>query len=197
MSSKPARSYLKRARSFIDAPEIVVEPLPAIGKRPRDWTEDEGESASRHHASKRPKSLPEDTKRVGKASLTISGQTRRPLRQLVLGFSTKPAFTSCSLCKLSYTRGSPEDELLHKTHCDRVRRGGEWTREDEKEAANAGMIVIESRAIMSSGLSGRIVCVRATTGGKIGTKLSNIMSTVDTALSSPSLSKPALEVSKV
>lgn len=72
---------------------------------------------------------------------------------------------------MSYTRGAPDDEALHRAHCARVRRGLEWGREEQREAEGAGVEELASNVRLRNGGRGRIVCFRPDVGGKIGAKV--------------------------
>jgi N-acetyltransferase len=92
--------------------------------------------------------------------------------------SSKPILVTCKLCDLSYTRGAPEDEELHRTHCLRVVRGMEWSREErtlEKPIGSGASDVelVEERCVLPNGVVGRIVRIRCdVTKGKLGQKVS-------------------------
>ncbi|KAJ7197154.1 hypothetical protein GGX14DRAFT_668286, partial [Mycena pura] len=103
---------------------------------------------------------------------------------------------TCPLCALSYTKGAPDDESLHRAHCARVQKGMEWGREEEKEALKAGVTEVVSDAKLKNGSKGRIICFRADAGGKIGSKLSTLLDTINIALSSPPLTLAILQASK-
>ena len=83
---------------------------------------------------------------------------------------------TCPQCGLSYTRGAPDDESLHKSHCTRVKKGMEWGREEEKERgkASSDVTVIEEDVRTKDGQRGRIISVKATIAGKLGNKVSLI-----------------------
>lgn len=122
----------------------------------------------------------------------------------------------CSLCDLSYTKGAPDDEALHKTHCTRVRQDMEWGREEEKDRIRGteNVVVEVKTGIKLSGnkKTGRIICLPADIGGKLGTKvrradshvgldlimiqLSALYKIINTSLSSPELSSTILQSSK-
>ncbi|KAJ6547054.1 hypothetical protein B0H19DRAFT_892898, partial [Mycena capillaripes] len=103
---------------------------------------------------------------------------------------------TCPLCALSYTKGAPDDEALHKDHCARVQKGMEWGREEEKEKVKAGVVEVASGIKLKDGRRGRIICFRADVGGKIGSKLSTLLSTINIALSAPPLTPSILQASK-
>ncbi|KAJ7771687.1 hypothetical protein B0H16DRAFT_1660670 [Mycena metata] len=104
---------------------------------------------------------------------------------------------TCALCGLSYTKGAPDDEALHKAHCARVQKGMEWGREEEKEQLAAGVVEVASGVKLKDRKKGRIICFKADVGGKIGSKLSTLLNTINLALSSPSLTPEILQASKV
>ncbi|KAJ7043180.1 hypothetical protein C8F04DRAFT_1207664 [Mycena alexandri] len=104
---------------------------------------------------------------------------------------------TCALCGLSYTKGAPDDEALHKAHCARVQKGMEWGREEEKEQLSAGVVEVASSVKLKGGKKGRIICFKADIGGKIGSKISTLLNTINLALSSPPLTPEILQASKV
>lgn len=92
------------------------------------------------------------------------------LTQLHFSLDT-PTLRTCPLCDLSYTRGAPDDEALHKAHCARVRRGLEWGKDEEREAAKAGVEELHTNVKLRNGARGRVICFRPDVGGKIGSKV--------------------------
>lgn len=78
---------------------------------------------------------------------------------------------TCPICDLSYTKGAQDDESLHKSHCARVQRGLEWTKDEMKESARHGVVEIESGMRLKDGSIGRILAVNANVPGKIGSKV--------------------------
>ncbi|KAF7295339.1 N-acetyltransferase ECO1 [Mycena indigotica] len=104
---------------------------------------------------------------------------------------------SCSLCGLSYNKGAPDDESLHKSHCTRVQKGMEWGRDEEKECSKAGVVEVSSNVKLKNGLRGRIISFRADLGGKIGSKISVLLNTINLTLSAPDLTPDILRASKV
>ncbi|KAK0227932.1 hypothetical protein IW262DRAFT_565059 [Armillaria fumosa] len=103
---------------------------------------------------------------------------------------------TCSICGLSYTKGVPDDDALHRTHCSRVQRGMEWGREERRENEKAGIIEVASCVVLKDGTRGRIISVRADAGGKVGSKLSTLFNTINITLSSPELSHETLQASR-
>ncbi|GBE82054.1 hypothetical protein SCP_0404320 [Sparassis crispa] len=103
---------------------------------------------------------------------------------------------TCPLCDLSYTKGAPDDESLHKKHCVRVQRGLEWGKDEEREVGKVGVEEIATGLKLKSGVKGRIICFRPDVGGKIGAKLTTLLETIRLALSSPPLSRAVLKHSK-
>jgi len=172
MSSKRAKTYSKRTRSFLDGASAPLSPSPISKKRSRD----ENESDEEKRVTKKPKTFKssfESTKRpLAKSKLTDgTAAARKPLRQLVLAVSSAPALLSCDKCGLSYTRGAPEDEELHRSHCQRVVQGTEWGREEEREMIKSNATVVESHVTLPDGRWGRIVSIRASTTGRLGAKV--------------------------
>jgi N-acetyltransferase len=78
---------------------------------------------------------------------------------------------TCSLCDLTYTKGAPEDETLHTSHCARVQRGMQWRRDEERSSPEAQVSEIATGVKLKDGKSGRIISVNADAGGKIGSKV--------------------------
>ena len=76
------------------------------------------------------------------------------------------------MCDLSYTKGAPGDEKLHRAHCSRIQKGMEWGREEEKEKMKAGVQEVGSLVRLKNGIRGRIIFFQADVGGKIGSKVS-------------------------
>ncbi|KAI0724044.1 hypothetical protein C8T65DRAFT_628304 [Cerioporus squamosus] len=118
------------------------------------------------------------------------------LTQLHFSLDT-PTLRTCPLCDLSYTRGAPDDEALHKAHCARVQRGLEWGKEEQREAVKAGIEELQSNVKLRNGARGRVICFRPDIGGKIGAKLAVLLETIRLALSSPPLSPAVLRRSKI
>lgn len=54
----------------------------------------------------------------------------------------------------------------------------EWGKEEEKETLKAGVTVIATAVKLRDGRKGRIICVKANVGGKIGSKVRAIPSSV-------------------
>ena len=78
---------------------------------------------------------------------------------------------TCPLCDLTYTKGAPEDETLHNSHCARVRKGMQWRRDEERSAVDTQFSEIATGVKLKDGKSGRIISVNADAGGKIGSKV--------------------------
>ncbi|EDR11319.1 uncharacterized protein LACBIDRAFT_316036 [Laccaria bicolor S238N-H82] len=103
---------------------------------------------------------------------------------------------ACSRCGLSFTKGVPDDEALHRTHCAQVQRGMEWGREEEKETIKAGVVQVETSVKLKNGRKGRIISFPADVGGKIGYKLGTLLQTINRSLSSPPLTPSILQASR-
>lgn len=100
------------------------------------------------------------------------GRQQKTLTQLHFNID-QSILRTCSLCDLSYTKGAPDDEALHKTHCASVRQGLEWGREEEKERLKGTVVEITSGvALRGSKTKGRILCIPADITGRIGVKVS-------------------------
>ncbi|CDO72891.1 hypothetical protein BN946_scf185002.g76 [Trametes cinnabarina] len=154
----------------------------------------------------RPPDVNTPTKRLKRALGTLGSKlkadtrpakTKQPkLTQLHFSLDT-PVLRTCPLCDLSYTRGAPDDEALHKAHCARVQRGLEWGKEEERETSRAGVEELEGNVKLKNGARGRIICFRPDVGGKIGAKLNILLETIRLALSSPPLSPAVLQRCKI
>ncbi|KAG5635920.1 hypothetical protein H0H81_009661 [Sphagnurus paluster] len=103
---------------------------------------------------------------------------------------------SCTRCGLSYTKGAPDDESLHRTQCLRIQKGMEWGREEDKEMAKCNVLQVASGIRLKDKKKGRIICFKADVGGKIGSKLTALLETINLTLSSPPLTPEILRDSK-
>lgn len=117
--------------------------------------------------------MPKYTKASTKKPKTKGKEEEKSQKQLTqLHFTLDTTvLRTCSICDLTYTKGAPDDEILHKTHCIRVQRGLEWGKEEERESTKAGVEELASSIKSSNGTKGRVVCFRADVGGKIGAKV--------------------------
>ncbi|XP_006458238.1 hypothetical protein AGABI2DRAFT_190585 [Agaricus bisporus var. bisporus H97] len=132
------------------------------------------------------------SKKKQKAPLSSSSLTQ-------LHFSIdKSTLRTCPLCNLSYTKGAPEDESLHRTHCVRVQRGMEWGKEEERESSKVGVVEVASQVkIGKSGKRGRIISCPVDCSGKIGSKISALLQTINLSLSSPALRQECIRNCKI
>lgn len=103
--------------------------------------------------------------------LKLSGKSKQKTFTQLHFTIDQTTLRTCPLCDLSYTRGAPEDESLHRSHCARVQRGMEWGREEEREIVTAGVVEIASHVKLAKGRHGRIVSCPAECTGKIGSKV--------------------------
>ena len=177
MTTTVKKTYHKRTRTIAPvsssspASPVLLSPAHATGKRAREENDD-GENI---HPAKRQNTTVKTLSTItnkNKRTPPSRKPHRKPFTQLQLALSTQPAFRSCGLCGLSYTRGTPEDESLHRSHCARVTKGMEWGREEEKESGRAGVSVVRDDVKLKGGEHGRIISFRADVSGKIGTKVS-------------------------
>ncbi|KAF9480918.1 hypothetical protein BDN70DRAFT_831882 [Pholiota conissans] len=158
--------------------------------------------------SKRLKTLTSSVPSASKAKAKVAPKTKataakqgpqKTLTQLHFNID-QPVLRMCPLCDLSYTRGAPDDEHLHRTHCTRVRQGLEWGREEEKDTMRGTeKVVVEVRSdvkLKDSKKKGRIICFPADIGGKVGAKLDILLQTINLSLSSPALPSSVLQCSK-
>ncbi|KAE9406735.1 hypothetical protein BT96DRAFT_875366 [Gymnopus androsaceus JB14] len=182
MSSKVKRTYASRQdrpkfRSSSPISTLSSSPASSVGtKRPFDEFQS-----------------PRAAKRVKVSSAKPKQKTLTQLHFCI----DQTIIRTCSLCNLSYTKGAEDDEVLHRTHCARVQRGMEWGKEEERDKHSAGVKEIADRVRLKNGKKGRIICINATVGGKIGSKLSTLLETIDVTLSASALSPEALRASTV
>ncbi|KAF9522728.1 ESCO1/2 acetyl-transferase-domain-containing protein [Crepidotus variabilis] len=151
---------------------------------------------------KKHKSLP-TSKPKQKGSAKTKGNFKKPSQKTLtqLHFNIDQSILrTCSLCDLSYTKGAPDDEVLHRAHCLRVRQGMEWGREEEKDRMrNGNSVITEIRTevkLKSGKKKGRIICLPADVGGKVGAKLTTLLQTINLSLSAPDLPSSLLQSSK-
>ncbi|KAK2467020.1 hypothetical protein APHAL10511_001278 [Amanita phalloides] len=123
-------------------------------------------------------------------------ETQRNLIQLHFCID-RPILRTCPLCSLSYTKGAPDDEMLHTAHCARVQKGMEWGREEEKECAKAGVVQVATGVKLKNGVKGRIVCFKTNVSGRIGSKVTTLLETINLTLSAPPLMADAMHKSKL
>ncbi|KIK63595.1 hypothetical protein GYMLUDRAFT_221764 [Collybiopsis luxurians FD-317 M1] len=180
MSSKVKRTYASRSDrpNIRSSSPILPAPCPKR-KRPFD--------------DFRPSSAPKPIAKRVRVSQEKTRQTT--LKQLHFCIDQSVVKT-CSLCQLAYTKGAEDDEALHRAHCAKVQRGMGWGREEEREKDSARVKEIQDRVRLKDGKRGRIICMDATLGGRIGTKLSELLETINVTLAAPPLSSEALRASK-
>ncbi|KAH7889842.1 hypothetical protein F5I97DRAFT_1847853 [Phlebopus sp. FC_14] len=136
------------------------------------------------------------TSKLRSSSTPLSGKSnQKTLTQLHFNLDAS-VLRTCPICGLSYTKGAPDDEVLHRSHCGRVQRSMEWGREEEKESLKAGVEEIATGVKLKDGTGGRIICFAATSGGRIGTKLANLLETISLTLASPPLTESVRKCSK-
>ncbi|KAG2149371.1 hypothetical protein DEU56DRAFT_781869 [Suillus clintonianus] len=182
--TKVKRTYSSRSRLSIPSSSSPPSSPPSTTKRKHlgEGTENEPPTKKRTTTKSLPSGRPEK-------------QKQSVLRQLHFSIETS-ILRTCTICSLSYTRGAPDDESLHRAHCSRVQRGMEWGREEEREAERLGVEEIQSAVKLKDGKKGRIICFKANVGGRIGSKLAILLETINLALSSPPLSTDILQSSK-
>jgi N-acetyltransferase len=174
MSTEKRKTYSKRVRAVVDTVITMPTSPEKTLKRRRDDEENQPSVEDARPVLKKRKTFKsalESTKKPLKMDKKAEAGALKPLRQLTLALSSRPSMISCNLCALSYMRGAPEDEALHKSHCARVLRGSEWSREDEREAARSDTCSVVSTCELASGQFGRIISVRANVGGRLGAKV--------------------------
>jgi N-acetyltransferase len=83
----------------------------------------------------------------------------------------KSIIKKCLICGLCYTQGAQEDMRLHRTHCNRVQKGLEWGKEEEREGYGSLISEIESRVMLANKKAGRIIAFPCDVTGKLGAKV--------------------------
>ncbi|CAE6465602.1 unnamed protein product [Rhizoctonia solani] len=153
-------------------------------------------------SSKKPKLVGHSRKTPSKVLAGPENSADTPVLAQLHFLSSKTTLVTCKSCDLSYTRGAPEDESFHRAHCLRIVRGLEWSREErtlEKPlgSGTSDVEIIEERCVLPNGDVGRIVRIRCdVTKGKLGQKVTILLSTINKALSAPSLPESSLSSSK-
>ena len=183
MSSRIQRTYSRRSRSTLSssspppedpAPEPSTSspsstpPSSPIRKRSLS------DATSSNRPAKKPRLSRPDSKKFKSSSASSSKWKPNPKKQslIQLHFSIDASILRrCQICDLSYTKGAQDDEALHKSHCARVQRGLEWTKDEIKEGVKHGVVEIESGIRLKDGSIGRIVAVNANVPGKLGSKV--------------------------
>ncbi len=151
--------------------------------------------SSQEHSRKRPLSerlslhnIPQPLKRARTTTASTSTPISKPKpkpKQKYKGKEDRPpkaltqlhfaidssVLRTCPLCDLTYTKGAPEDETLHNSHCARVQRGMQWRRDEERSTPDGQVSEIATGVKLKEGKSGRIISVNADAGGKIGSKV--------------------------
>ncbi|KAF9561423.1 hypothetical protein CPC08DRAFT_688984 [Agrocybe pediades] len=179
-------------------------PASPVPTRPlkRSFSEVSEENIPPIFSFKRTKTLPKasSSKLKQKPQAKEKTKSQKTLTQLHFNID-QTILRTCSLCDLSYTKGAPDDEALHRAHCLRVRQGMEWGREEEKDRVRGTNDIVTEVAsdvkLNGKNKRGRIICVPADTGGKIGAKLSILFQTINLSLSAPDLPPSVLQSSKV
>jgi len=182
-SSRIQRTYSRRSRSTLSssspppedpAPEPPTSspsptpPSPPTAKRPLSA------ALTFPPHPKRSRLIQPDAKKFKSSSASSSRWKPNPKKQSLIQLHfciDASVLRTCPICDLSYTKGAQDDEALHKSHCARVQRGLEWTKDEAKESAKQGVIEIESGIRLKDGSLGRILAVNSTVTGKIGSKV--------------------------
>ena len=164
-SSRSAQLQRSSSPSGLDSPP----PKPPL-KRPLA----EPSSLANTRPLKRSRTSTSDSLK-SKAKVEKKKKPQAKLTQLHFAIDSS-ILKTCAKCNLTYTKGAPEDESLHRAHCARVQRGAEWGREEQREAPKAGVLEIETDVKLKDGRKGRIIAVRADSTGKIGSKVHHFIS---------------------
>jgi N-acetyltransferase len=181
-------TYGSRNRQFLkSAPQPPSSPLSTLSSSPpaivrpskRLFSDLASPSVDENFSStfrplKRPKTVLKPTTVARKLGTKVIPKTQQTLTQLHFNID-QTILRNCSLCDLSYTKGAPDDEALHRVHCSRVRQGMEWGREEEKDRVRNGKtVVLEVKTdikLRDSKKKGRIISFSADIGGKLSTKV--------------------------
>ncbi|KAF8072082.1 hypothetical protein FPV67DRAFT_919148 [Lyophyllum atratum] len=194
MSSKVKHTYgSKKSSSARSSSSVLSPPSPldaSSAKRKRPLQEQSNISVE----DSRPPLKRAKTLTKSKENLKESTK-QKTLTQLHFCID-QPILRACPQCGLSYTKGAPDDESLHRTQCARIQRGMEWGREEEKETMKGGIVQVASGVRLKDGKKGRIIYFKADAGGKIGSKLTSLLETINLTLSSPPLTPEILRESK-
>ncbi|KAF7322588.1 zf-C2H2-3 domain-containing protein [Mycena chlorophos] len=197
----PLRTYASKRSFRPSSPDSAVPPSssPVAGEKRKRAPLEEEIANVLTPAAKHPKLAPAKSKpRTGTTPKTKSKSTTAKPKYTQLHFNIdQSVLRSCAQCGLSYNKGAPDDEALHKAHCVRVQKGMEWGREEERESFKAGVVEVATDVPLKNGARGRIVSFRADLGGKIGSKISTLLDTVNITLSAPALTTDILRASKV
>ncbi|KAI6019743.1 hypothetical protein F5J12DRAFT_486362 [Pisolithus orientalis] len=185
-------TVIKRTYSARSKPTPALS-SPSTNKRKARDDENDG-SLFTQKKKQRCASIPSKPKTLA-TSRPLKPSQQKTLTQLHFVLDSS-VLRACTLCGLSYTRGTPDDEALHRSHCGRVQRGMEWGREEEKESFKAGVVEVSANVRIKNGICGRIICFPTNVGGKIGSKLANLLETINLALTSPPLAESVLDNSK-
>ncbi|GLB40571.1 putative zinc-finger of acetyl-transferase ESCO [Lyophyllum shimeji] len=197
MSTKVTRTYGSKKSSFARSSSPALPSSPAsdtsLGKRKRPLREQSNVSLGDAHPP--PKRVKPTLPKSKENEKTNTKEKQKTLTQLHFCID-QTILRACPKCGLSYTKGAPDDESLHRTHCARIQKGMEWGREEEKEMVKSGLVPIATGIRLKDGTKGRIICVRADAGGKLGSKITALLETINLTLSSPPLTPEILRESK-
>ncbi|OXG46127.1 hypothetical protein J010_05855 [Cryptococcus neoformans] len=127
---------------------------------------------------------PSNSKTSGSVKAKTRSMTQMHLTHL-------PLLHTCPTCGMSFVRGGP-DEGVHVTHHTRVLRGILW--EGMKKGEGEGWKVVQEDVEFGGKRRGRIIVVDGSFGGS---KLVEILSTVDRVLSAPPLPPAILDRCKI
>ncbi|CAE6452719.1 unnamed protein product [Rhizoctonia solani] len=152
--------------------------------------------------TKRLKLSSDSQKRLTFKQSSTNGNTNAPTLTQLHFLPSKSILITCKSCDLSYTRGAHADEELHRVYCLRIARGMEWSRDERslEKPLGAGISdveLVEEHCALAEGVVGRILRIRCdTTKGKLGQKVTTLLSTINKVLSAPPLPDPSLKLSK-
>ncbi|KAG6334870.1 hypothetical protein ID866_4211 [Astraeus odoratus] len=168
MTTAIKRTYSARSKSTASSSSLSRVP-------PKRWRNDDGadaENAPPTPQKRRRLSSSDPKMKLLPTTSTCNGKQPQQKTLTQLHFVLESSvLRTCSLCGLSYTKGAPDDEVLHRSHCGRVQRGMEWGREEEKESFRAGVTEVATNVTLKNGSRGRIICFPANIGGRIGSKV--------------------------
>ncbi|KAJ7837004.1 hypothetical protein B0H14DRAFT_1116018 [Mycena olivaceomarginata] len=202
MSSTLKRTYSRANRTSLpslppSSPPSTLSSSPVAGEKRKRPLEERLENLLTP-AHKQPRTLASFIEKPKTKAKQAAKPKPKAKKFTQLHFVTdQTTLRTCPLCALSYIKAAPDDEALHKAHCARVQKGMEWGRDEEKEVLKAGVAEVASGLKLKNGTKGRIICFKADVGGKIGSKVSTLLSTINIALSAPTLTPSILQASKV
>ncbi|KAF8312733.1 uncharacterized protein EI90DRAFT_3282897 [Cantharellus anzutake] len=176
--------------------EYSSDPLEALLSPPKKRKRDASQTnAITQPPAKKPKTQTNPSSTRYNPNSNVATKKIPKLKQLHLTLA-QTSVRQCNSCGLSYTHGAPEDEDLHRKYCVRVSKGSEWGREESRAEGKEAEVIEKDIPLKNNKMRGRVVAFRADASGKLGSKLSIILQTVNFTLSAPDLTPDVLSQSK-